>query len=123
MAQAEVDADAQYASPALTERLAALRMRASIGTVADAYDNALAQSTIGLFKTEPIHRRGPWRSLDDIEIATLEWIDWFDNRACTPSSAASHPPSTRPTTARGLPHPGPPPSRRVLPRFSIDTPV
>lgn len=55
-------------------------MRASIGTVADAYDNALAESTIGLFKTELIRRRGPWRTLDDVEIATLEWVDWFNNR-------------------------------------------
>jgi putative transposase len=47
-------------------------MRASIGTVGDAYDNALAESNIGLFKTELIRRRGPWRTLDDVEIATLE---------------------------------------------------
>jgi putative transposase len=73
------DAGAQYVSLALTERLAALGMRASIGTVADAYDNALAESTIGLFKTELIRRRGPWRTLDDVEIATLEWVDWFNN--------------------------------------------
>jgi putative transposase len=71
---------AQYVSLALTERLAALGARASIGTVADAYDNALAESTIGLFKTELIRRRGPWRTLDDVEIATLEWVDWFNNR-------------------------------------------
>ena len=55
-------------------------MRASIGTVGDAYDNALAESTIGLYKTELIRRRGPWRTLDDVEIATLEWVDWFNNR-------------------------------------------
>ena len=54
-------------------------MRASIGTVGDAYDNALAESTIGLFKTELIRRHGPWRTLDDVEIATLEWVDWFNN--------------------------------------------
>ncbi|MDF9876878.1 putative transposase [Cellulosimicrobium cellulans] len=74
------DAGSQYVSLALTERLAALGMRASIGTVADAYDNALAESTIGLYKTELIRRRGPWRTLDDVEIATLEWVDWFNNR-------------------------------------------
>ena len=74
------DAGAQYVSLALTERLAALGMRASIGTVGDAYDNALAESTIGLYKTELIRRRGPWRTLDDVEIATLEWVDWFNNR-------------------------------------------
>lgn len=55
-------------------------MRASIGSVADAYDNALAESTIGLFKTELIRRRGPWKTLDDVEIATLEWVDWLNNR-------------------------------------------
>jgi putative transposase len=74
------DAGSQYVSLALTERLAALGMRASIGTIADAYDNALAESTIGLYKTELIRRRGPWRTLDDVEIATLEWVDWFNNR-------------------------------------------
>lgn len=74
------DAGAQYVSLALTERLAALGMRASIGSVADAYDNAMAESTIGLFKNELIRRRGPWRTLDDVEIATLEWVDWFNNR-------------------------------------------
>jgi putative transposase len=55
-------------------------MRASIGTVGDAYDNAMAESTIGLFKTELTRRRGPWRTLDDVEIATMEWVDWFNNR-------------------------------------------
>ncbi len=74
------DAGSQYVSFALTERLAALGMRASIGTVGDAYDNALAESTIGLYKTELIRRRGPWRTLDDVEIATLEWVEWFNNR-------------------------------------------
>lgn len=65
---------------ALTERLAALGMRSSIGSVADAYDNAMAESTIGLFKNELIRRKGPWRTLDDVEIATLEYVDWFNNR-------------------------------------------
>lgn len=55
-------------------------MRASIGSVADAYDNAIAESTIGLFKNELIRRKGPWRTLDDVEIATLEYVDWFNNR-------------------------------------------
>jgi putative transposase len=48
--------------------------------VGDAYDNALAETEIGLFKTELINRRGPWRTRDDVELATLEWIDWFNNR-------------------------------------------
>ena len=46
----------------------------------DSYDNALAESIIGLYKAEVIHRRGPWRNLDDVEYATLEWVDWFNNR-------------------------------------------
>lgn len=74
------DAGSQYTSIAFTERLAALGIRASIGTVGDACGNALAESTIGLFKTELIRRRGPWRTLDDVEIATLERVDWFNNR-------------------------------------------
>lgn len=71
------DAGSQYVSLALTERLAALGTRATIGTVADADDNAMAESTIGQFRTELIRRRGPWRTLDDVEIATLEWVDRF----------------------------------------------
>ena len=51
----------------------------SVGSVGDSYDNALAETVIGLFKTEVIHRRGPWRSFD-VEYATLEWVDWFNNR-------------------------------------------
>jgi len=74
------DAGSQCTSIAFTERLAALGMRASIGTVGDAYDNAMAESTSGLFKTELIRRHGPWRTLDDVEIATMEWVDWFNNR-------------------------------------------
>ena len=52
----------------------------SVGTVGDALDNALAETHIGLFKTELIHRRGPWKGLDDVELATLEWVDWHNNR-------------------------------------------
>src|SRR5215475_5013505 len=52
----------------------------SVGSVGDSYDNALAESVIGLYKTEVIHRRSPWRHLDDVEYATLEWVDWFNNR-------------------------------------------
>jgi len=74
------DAGSQYISLALTERLAALGMRASIGTVGDEYHNALAEQAIGLYKTELIRRRGPWRTLDDVEIATLEWVDWSGSR-------------------------------------------
>ena len=71
---------AQYTSIAFTERLAAAGAAPSVGTVGDALDNALAETHIGLFKTELIRRRGPWKGLDDVELATLEWVDWHNNR-------------------------------------------
>ena len=74
------DAGSQYTSIRYTERLAEAGARPSIGSVGDSYDNAMAESIIGLFKTEVIRRRGPWRGPDDVEIATLEWVDWFNNR-------------------------------------------
>ena len=74
------DAGSQYTSIAFTERLATAGAAPSVGTVGDALDNALAETHIGLFKTELIHRRGPWRGLDDVELATLEWVDWHNNR-------------------------------------------
>lgn len=74
------DAGSQYTSIAFTERLAAAGAAPSVGTVGDALDNALAETHIGLYKTELIHRRGPWRGLDDVELATLEWVDWHNNR-------------------------------------------
>ena len=52
----------------------------SVGSVGDSYDNALAETINGLFKAEVIHRRGPWRSFDAVEYATLDWVDWFNNR-------------------------------------------
>ena len=63
-----------------TERLLEAGIEPSVGSVGDSYDNALAESVIGLFKTEVIRRRGPWRSLEAVEFATLEWVDWFNNR-------------------------------------------
>jgi putative transposase len=74
------DRGSQYVSMRYTERLAAAGVAPSVGSVGDAYDNALAESVIGLFKTEVIHRRGPWRSFDDVEYATLEWVAWFNQR-------------------------------------------
>jgi putative transposase len=71
---------AQYLSIRYSERLAEAGLVASVGSVGDSYDNALAESIIGLFKTEVIRRRGPWRSVDDVEYATLEWVDWFNHR-------------------------------------------
>ena len=55
-------------------------MESSVGSVGDSYDNALAETINGLYKTEVIRRRGPWRHIDDLEYATLEWVDWFNNR-------------------------------------------
>ena len=63
-----------------TDRLAGAGIAPSVGSRGDAYDNALAESVIGLFKTEVIQRLGPWRNLDGVEIATLTWVDWFNTR-------------------------------------------
>ena len=70
----------QYTSIAFTTRLIQAGVDASVGSVGDAYDNALAETTVGLFKTEWINRRGPCRNLDHVEIATLEWVDWYNHR-------------------------------------------
>jgi putative transposase len=72
------DRGSQYLSIRYTERLAAAGIEASVGSRGDAYDNALVESVIGLFKTEVIRHAGPWRSLDDVEYATLEWVAWFN---------------------------------------------
>ena len=74
------DRGTQYLSMRSTDRLADEGIAPSVGSRGDSYDNALAESVIGLFKTEMIHRRGPWRSLDAVEFATLEWVDWFNTR-------------------------------------------
>jgi len=74
------DRGSQYLSICYTERLAEAGIEASVGSVGDSYDNALAETLIGLYKAEVIHARGPWRTLDAVEYATLEWVDWFNNR-------------------------------------------
>ena len=74
------DRGVQYLSIRYTERLADVGAEPSVGSVGDSYDNALAESIIGLYKTEVIHHRGPWRHLEAVEYATLEWVDWFNNR-------------------------------------------
>ena len=74
------DAGSQYTSIAYTERLAQAGIDPSVGTVGDAYDNALAETVIGLFKTELIKPHGPWRTVEQVEIATLEYVDWFNHR-------------------------------------------
>ena len=70
----------QYLSIRYTERLAEAGIEPSVGSVGDSYDNALAESIIGLYKTEVIRPRGPWRHLEAVEFATLEWVDWFNHR-------------------------------------------
>lgn len=74
------DRGSQYLAMRYTERLAEDGAAPSVGSVGDAYDNALAESVIGLFKTEVIRRRGPWRGFDDVEYATLEWVAWFNQQ-------------------------------------------
>jgi len=74
------DRGVQYVSIKYTERLAEAGLVPSVGSVGDSYDNALAETINGLYKAEVIHRRGPWRTLQAVEYATLEWVDWFNNR-------------------------------------------
>jgi len=74
------DRGCQYLSIRYTERLAEAGIDSSVGSVGDSYDNALAETINGLFKAEVIWPRGPWKSMDEVEYATLEWVDWFNNR-------------------------------------------
>jgi transposase InsO family protein len=71
---------AQYVSIKYTERLAEAGVEPSVGSVGDSYDNALAETINGLYKAEVIHQRGPWRSFEAVEFATLEWVNWFNYR-------------------------------------------
>jgi len=74
------DRGSQYLSIRYSERLAEAGIEASVGSRGDSYDNALAETINGLYKTEVIRRRGPWRTIDAVEYATLEWVDWFNHR-------------------------------------------
>jgi len=74
------DRRSQYVSIRYTERLAEAGIEPSVGSVGDSYDNALAETINGLYKAEVIHRRVPWKSFDAVELATLEWVDWFNHR-------------------------------------------
>jgi transposase InsO family protein len=74
------DRGTQYLSMRYTDRLAHAGIAPSVGSRGDSYDNALAETVIGLFKTEVIHRRGPWRHAEAVEFATLTWVDWFNTR-------------------------------------------
>jgi transposase InsO family protein len=74
------DRGSQYLSIRYTERLAEAGIESSVGSVGDSYDNAMAESIIGLYKTEMIWPRGPWKNLDEVEYATLEWVNWYNNQ-------------------------------------------
>ena len=74
------DRGGQYLAIRYTERLLEAGIEPSVGSVGDSCDNALAETVIGLFKTEVIRRRGPWRNLETVEFATLDWVDWYNNR-------------------------------------------
>ncbi len=74
------DRGVQYLSIRYTERLATAGIEPSVGSVGDSYDNALAESVIGLYKTEIIRQKGPWKGLDDVEFATLDWVSWYNER-------------------------------------------
>ena len=77
---AHSDAGSQYVSLSYTERLAEIGAHPSIGSIGDSFDNALAETMNGLYKTELIRRQGPWRNVDHVELATLAYIEWFNNR-------------------------------------------
>lgn len=77
---AHSDAGGQYVSVTYTERLAEIHALASIGSIGDSYDNAMAETVNGLYKTELIRRQGPWRHAEHVELATLTYVDWFNNR-------------------------------------------
>jgi len=74
------DRGVQYLSIRYTDRLAEVGIEPSVGSVGDSYDNALAETINGLYKTEVIYPNGPWRNVDEVEFATLEWVDWFNHR-------------------------------------------
>ena len=74
------DRGSQYLSIRYTQRLADAGIAPSVGSVGDAYDNAMAESVIGLYKTEAIKKRGPWKNHQAVKFATLAWTDWFSNR-------------------------------------------
>ena len=74
------DRGVQYVSIRYADRLSEVGIEPSVGSVGDSYDNALAETINGLYKTEVIRRQGPWRNIEEVEFATLIWVDWFNNR-------------------------------------------
>ena len=83
-----------------TDRLTEAGIAPSVGSRGDSYDNALAESIIGLFKTEVIQRKGPWRHVESVEFATLNWVDWFNTRRLLEPIGYVPPPSTKRSTMR-----------------------
>jgi putative transposase len=92
------DAGSQYTSFRFTTHLLTAGIDASVGTVGDALDNALMESTIGLYKTELIKPRGPWHTLAKVELATAEWVDWYNTTRLHQPSGTPHPTTTNPCT-------------------------
>lgn len=101
------DAGAQYTSFVFTSHLLAAGIDASVGTVGDALDNALMESTIGLYKTELIMKRGPWKTLADVELATADWVDWYNTKRLH-TAIGGIPPAEYEAAyyAQNQPHPG-----------------
>jgi len=93
------DRGGQYLAIRYTERLGETGAVNSVGSKGDSYDNALAETIIGLHKTELIRRRGPWKGIDDVEYATLEWVDWFNHRRLLEPIGDVPPLSSRPHTS------------------------
>jgi transposase InsO family protein len=101
------DRDTQYLSMRYTERLADAGIEPSVCSCGDSYDNAIAESVIGLFKTEMIQRKGPWRHLEAVEFATLDWVDWYKRSSAARTDwvcAAREVPGTVLCAARGRIH-------------------
>ena len=88
------DRGSQYLSIRYSERLKEIGIESSVGTTGDSYDNALAETINGLYKAEVIHRRRSWRNVHEVEYATLEWVDWFNNRRLL-SSIGNIPPAEK----------------------------
>ncbi len=101
------DAGSQYTSFAFTAHLLAADIDASIGSIGDALDNALMESTIGLYKTELIKRRGPWKTLADVELATAEWVDWYNTSRIHRAVGGGVPPAEYESKFHAQPQPQP----------------
>jgi transposase InsO family protein len=121
------DAGSQYTCITYTDRLAEIGAAPSIGAVGDSYDNAMAETTIGLYKTE-LHRNpaaliangGPWRGLDDLEVATCGWVAWFNERRIHGGLDDHTPAEIEAAYHREHPHPMPVPRARRMPRDPVE---